>query len=295
MTWHQGETKSYVKLVKFARAWMLLGLMSLLGLAVSPLALADDAQPCDNATIAAVAHWAGIKGKLVSWNEHDGLIAAAACKAMPNSPDTTIAAVAFDTNHEGPNPNPGEGHKEQIIALVEAGKVVAANRSTIEEDAGTAVGSYRVDTAPYLLSKDVRAFGVVFHSDARGASCPDANVENELTLWIREGDRLRAVFGANLDGWIDIDQTSCMIDATSGRTETAHMTVAMEKTASHGFADIAITAHVTRSQWKDHQEAAPVKRTSRKVLKYDGRSYGVDMFRNFWYPSDCPKDSICAP
>lgn len=28
------------------------------------------------------------------------------------------------------------------------------------------------------------------------------------------------------------------------------------------------------------------KRTKRVVLKYDGKSYGVDMFRNFWYPHE---------
>lgn len=254
----------------------------MLALAIAPLAHADDTQPCDEGTIAAVARWAGIKGKLVSWDEQGGLVAAAACKDMPNAPGTTIAAIAFDTNHEGPGGD--SGSKAQVIALVEAGKVVAADRSVIEEDALTAVGSYRIDTAPYRLSPDVRAFGVVFTSSARGASCPDASAENELTLWIREGDRLRAVMGTNLEGWTSVEGTACGAGMGDARSESAHMTIAVEKTSSHGFADLSITAHITQTQRKNNEYADTGKRTARTVLKYDGKSYGSDMFRNFWYP-----------
>ncbi|SFS04387.1 hypothetical protein SAMN05216570_1846 [Dyella sp. OK004] len=256
--------------------------IALLALAIAPLAHADDAQPCDDGTIAAVARWAGIKGKLVSWDEQGGLIAAAACKAMPNAPGTMIAAIAFDTNHEGPGGD--SGSKVQVIALVEAGKVVAADRSVIEEDALTAVGSYRIDTAPYQLSPNVRAFGVVFTSSARGASCPDANAENELTLWIRDGDRLRAVMGTNLDGWTRVEGTACSAGTGDARSESAHMTIAVEKTSSHGLADLSITAHITQTQRKNNEYSDTGKRTARTVLKYDGKSYGIDMFRNFWYP-----------
>jgi len=256
-----------------------LWLLSFFAVAFTPPAHADDAQPCDSGTIEAVARWAGVKGKLVSRDEQGGLIVAAACKAMPNAPGTMIAAIAFDTNHEGRFPD--EGNKLQIIALVEAGKVVAANRSTVIEDAVTALGSYRIDTARYTLSKDVRAFGVVFNSGAHGASCSEANAERELTLWIREGERLRAIFGTNLYGWIIIDGEPCALEVNDVRTESARMTIAVEKTSSHGFADLSITAHVTQD------DLDTGKRTVRKVLKYDGQSYGINMFRTFWYPKEC--------
>lgn len=260
----------------------LIPLLSLFALSLAPVARADDEQACNGDTVAAVAHWAGVKGKLVSWEEDGGLIAAAACKAMPDAPQTTIAAVAFDTKHEGPGAD--DGSKLQVIALVEGGKVVAAERSTIEEDALTEVGHYRIDTAPYRLSADVRAFGVVFTSSARGASCPDASAEGELTLWIREGNRLRVVMGTNLDGWVSVEGTACGAGTGDARSESAHITIAVEKTSSHGFADLSLTAHITQTQRKDGNYADTGKRTARTVLKYDGKSYGIDMFRNFWYP-----------
>jgi hypothetical protein len=261
----------------------------LLALAITSLAHADDTQPCDDGTVAAVARWAAIKGKLTSWNEQDGLIAATACKAMPNAPQITIAAIAFDTNHEGPGAE--NGSKVQVVALVEARKVIAADRSTIEEDAMTAVGSYRIDTAPYLLSPDVRAFGVVFSSSARGPGCPDASAEDELTLWIRDSDHLRPVFGTNLEGWTSTDSMSCGGGMEGARSESAHVTIAVEKTASHGFADLSLTAHVTQTRLRSGQYVDEAKRTARTVLKYDGKSYGIDMFRNFWYPAVC---AVCS-
>lgn len=258
-------------------------LLILSALSVAPVARADDAQSCGGDTVKAVARWAGVKGKLVSWNEDGGLIAAEACKVMPTAPGTTIAAIAFDTRHEGPAGD--SGSKLQVIALVEGGKVVAAERSTIEEDALTAVGSYRIDTAPYRLSPEVRAFGVVFTSSARGPSCPDASADGELTLWIREGSRLHAVMGTNLDGWVSVEGTACSAGTSDARSESAHITVAVEKTSSHGFADLSLTAHITQTQRKNGDYADTGKRTARTVLKYDGQSYGIDMFRNFWYPT----------
>lgn len=256
----------------------------LLALLLAPWAHADDKQACDDDTVDAVAQWGGVKGKLVSWNEEEGgLIAAASCKAMPNAPATTIAAIAFDTKHQGFGTP--DGSKLQIIALVEAGKVVAAERSEIVEDAATMVGSYRIDTAPYVLAPGVRAFGVVFTSAARGPSCPDASADEELTLWLRDGKHLRAVFGSNLEGWVSAQGTACSAGSGDALSESAHMTIAVEKSASHGYADLSLTAHITQTQRKNGDYTDTGKRVARTVLKYDGTTYGIDMFRQFWYPT----------
>jgi hypothetical protein len=68
------------------------------------------------------------------------------------------------------------------------------------------------------------------------------------------------------------------------------MTIAVEKTSSHGFADLSITARVTQTLFKRDRDdlVTGKKRTVRKVLKYDGQSYGISMFRTFWYPKACP-------
>lgn len=117
----------------------------------------------------AVARWAGIAG---ATRGADQQVIASACKVMPNAPQTTIAAIAFDSLPKSKNPD--DSSKLQVVALVEGGKVVAAEQSIVEEDAATEVGpnSYRIDTAPYRLSRDVRAFGIVFTSSARGRAAP---------------------------------------------------------------------------------------------------------------------------
>lgn len=250
----------------------------------SASAHAADEQSCSAPTVAALARWAGISGKLASWSEDNGLIAATACKAMPDEPGTTIAIVAFDTHHVGQDSD--DGHLNQVVALVEGDTVVAAHRSVIEEDAATQVGSFRVDTARYQLAPDVRAFGTVFDSAARGPSCPDASTDNELTLWVREGKKLRPVFGTNLDGWISIDEDACGAGVEGSRSESTHMTVAIAQTATHGWADLVLTAHIARSRVTDEKDADLGKRTVRRIVKYDGKSYGIDMYRTFWYPNE---------
>lgn len=251
----------------------------------SPVAWATTSpQPCSDAAISAVARWAGVQGKLVSWDEKGGLIGAAACKPLPDAPGTTIAAIAFDTELEGPTQ--GDGNKLQVIALVEDGQVVAAHRSRIEEDATTAVGRYEIDTARYHLAPGVRAFGTVFYSHALGSRCGDANTSRELTLWVREGRQLRPVLGTNLWGWVSIVGTPCMMDEELQRSQEAELSLAVEKTSSHGFADLALSARVTEHEARHGTRSERRQRRVRTVLRYDGQSYGSDMFRTFWYPAE---------
>jgi hypothetical protein len=256
----------------------------LLALVSVPLAHAEEAEPCGDGTLATLAHWAGVKGKLIGREKPGGVVAAATCKPMPDAPNTIIAAVAFDTSHR----DPSQGNPvHQVIALIEDDKVVAAHRSVVMEDAHTVFGLYRIDTAPYILAPKVRAFGVEIDSGASGPDCPDAMASYDLTLWIREGEQLRPVFGTNRYGWVAADKLSCP-GVEGARGESASMTIAVEKTSSHGFADLSLTAHATHTQFMNGDIRHTGKRTVHTILKYDGTSYGVDMFRNFWYPHTSP-------
>ncbi|WP_321782714.1 multidrug ABC transporter ATPase [Burkholderia pyrrocinia] len=261
----------------------------LLALAAAPIVHAADSQPCGDDTVTAIARWAGIASARIATRDANRLVVASACKVMPNAPGTTIAAVAFDSLPKSKNPD--ESNKLQVVALIEGGRVVSAERSVVQEDAATEIGtnSYRIDTAPYRLSPDVRAFGVVFTSSARGPSCPDAAASEELTLWVREGNRIRPVFGTNLYGWVSSEGTACGPGTGDARSESARMTIAVEKTSSHGFADLSITAHITKTQRKDGDYSDTGTRTARTMVRYDGKTYGIDMFRNFWYPPSAMK------
>jgi hypothetical protein len=254
------------------------------------LVFADEGQPCPDETLAAVAGWAGFKGNPVPESRADsnGTVVASACKAMPDEPATTIVTVAFDL-HRGEPPDQ-DGTKEQVVALLDrrSNRVVAGIRSTIEEDATTEVGenSYSIDTARYRLTPAIRAFGVVFDSDARGSSCGDADAGSELTLYTREGSVLRAVMGTNLHG--SVGTIACGHGPAS--FEEAEMSVSVEKTRTNGFADLAIIANVTetiRDDQDDYHDGTV--RSARTVLHYDGKSYGTDMFRTFWYSDSVKK------
>jgi hypothetical protein len=255
----------------------------LLALAAAPAVQAADNQPCGDDIVTAVARWADIASARIAARDTNRLVVASACKVMPNAPETTIAAVAFDSLPKSKNPD--ESNKLQVVALIEGDQVVAAEKSVVEEDAATEIGedSYRIDTARYQVSPDLRAFGVVFTSSARGASCPDADADEELTLWVREGNHIRPVFGTNLRGWVSVEGEACAPGVGDASSEEARMTIAVEKTLSHGFADLSITAHITKSQRKNGAYADTGKRTARTIVHYDGKTYGIDMFRNFWY------------
>jgi hypothetical protein len=231
-----------------------------------PNAYAEQERTCSDDVIATVARWAEISGDPAE------RVSAATCKVMPNAPQTTIAVVAFDIPSKKLWPD--QRAWLQAITLIENGKVVAGNRSTIEEDGLTAVGgySYRIDTARYQLSPAVRAFGVVFSSDVVWPGAAQAYAGGELTLWIRDKDRLQPVFGTNLYGAISLDRYGLR---SSENVIQASMTIGIEETSHHGFADLSITAHI---------EGYADKRIARTIVRYDGKSYGIDMFQNFWYP-----------
>lgn len=92
----------------------------LLALVLAPAAHAADNQPCDDAAITAVARWAGIASARIATRDADRLVIASACKVMPNSPQTTIAAVAFDSLPK--NENPGGNNKLQSSRLSKAAR-----------------------------------------------------------------------------------------------------------------------------------------------------------------------------
>jgi hypothetical protein len=254
----------------------------LLALAATPLAHANEAQSCDEPTVSAVSDWAHAEGDLVS---SFGTDTASACKPMPNAPDTTIAAMAFLL--KGADPTDREpGTKLQVVALLRHGHVVAGAREKVEEDATFQIYDYTIDTARYILAPGVRAFGVRVASSTSGPKCADNNADGYLTLWIRDGKQLRAVMATNLSGRHSVVGVPACSDG-DGVLEDADITVSVEKTTSHGFADLSLVATVNRSTYAGGKETKAPPRIVRDTLHYDGKTYGSDTFREFWY-GDAP-------
>ena len=190
------------------------------------------------------------------------LVASSDCKAMPDDPRITLAVVTWDDGHAK------DYTKGFVVAEVDeaAGRVVADLAGETYADASTPLGSgVRIDTAPYLLAPGVRAFGV--DMDQRVPRCADGGVEEERTLYVREGRRLRPVLLAQpmSGGWI--------VEGNCGDTEVKQrfdVTIAIGSHTSHGWHDLAITTAFTLS---DGEPSA--RKAERSHVAYDGRAYAA--------------------
>ncbi len=251
----------------------------LLGLASQ--AQAREAQPCAPHLLDAVARQLGHSGWVEPTYDVPGPFPAVACKPWPDDRGQTVIAMAYldpgDTAVEG------ERHPHLLLAKVDSrsGKLLERHDSEFEEDAAVAVGSDSLwlDTARYRLSPTVRAFGVVFHSVARGASCPDAGFDNLLTLVVPAGDgKLRPVLSTYLDQWRTLKGSVCSAEP-GFEQEVSQLTLALGPGRTNGFADLIVTSRVGDGEAEDGKPLRTVKRT----LRYDGRRYPLEEYSDFWH------------
>lgn len=77
---------------------------------------------------------------------------------------------------------------------------------------------------------------------------------------------------ANPNSTAFVTVTACGPDTSDLRSESARMTIAVEKTSHNGFADLSITAHVTKMESDGDNHPDADKRTVRTVVEYDGKS-----------------------
>jgi hypothetical protein len=239
--------------------------MLLLTLCVAPAARASDAvprrpQPCDAQTLAAVGKSLGQPNfRPRSVDSGDSSVVAAACKALPSDKRILLVAVAYEL--------PGQDSQDQkglLVAMLDtdAGKLVRSYKTTIGEDALTQLGadSLWLDTAPYLLAPDQRAFGLVFTSIASAPRSVEGWGNDELVLFVPEADALQPIFQIVLSWWHENDDGS-VISHTC--------TVGVGDRASQGRKDLVVneTIEVTAADGK----ASSQKR--HHLARFDGSVY----------------------
>lgn len=214
-------------------------------------------------------------------------IVSRACRIWPFDPTLELAAVAYPTSAED---RMGERALRLVVAVLDArdARLLSSGQTDLDEDAAFALAEDGVllDTARYDLARGVRAFGVVLRNSAPGPSCPDARANDEMTLYVRDGERLRPVFSSHLDFWARVEGEPCSW-ARDQRlvTEDARFTIAVLPTTHHGFADLRVQAHVTRTEaitGSDRDQVA--QRRDSRVLRYDGARYDTRVLQNgfFW-------------
>jgi hypothetical protein len=151
-------------------------------------------------------------------------------------------------------------------------KVLSSHREKIEEDTLVEFGerSLKLDTAAYRLSAEAVAFGLRFNSAAGGASCPEAGWEDELTLYAPAGARLKPVLHLAMRKYRALH--GCVGMSSEGTVlESADLSIGLEKTASHGYADLSVRAAIDGDA--SGKGKTPSSRVERRMLRYDGSQY----------------------
>lgn len=261
-------------------------------------ARAAEATPCDDAVLEAVAAHDGIADLRHAARDDDagpGLVVAEDCRIWPHAPDIRLAAFAWVRS--AAEVSPGERDLQLVVAMLDDdGRVLAEIRDDLPEDAVTRIeqGSLRLDTAAYDLAPGVRAIGLGIDSIAPGPSCPEGLADDELRLFVRDGGTLRQVLSVYREDWVQVSGSVCNAREASV-VESARISVGVEKTRSHGYADLRLIAAVERDETAAADPAADsavegppetrsTTRRASRVLHYDGRQYRPDGYNalHFW-------------
>ena len=242
---------------------LILAALPLLGASLLPLAAqGETTNYCATRIAVAVAKNADIR-----YHDAD----AATCKSAPADPATTLAALAY--------PADATQTKTLVVAVVDArtARVVRRYQQEVTEDSAVMVGadSLSLDTAPYQLAPGVRAFGLRFNSDARGASCADGIWRDELTLFVPDGAELRPVLRglAMSRSWA---RKGCF--GNGGGTleyDEATLSIALAPARSKGYADLEVSARIRRN-------GAGAAKVERVMLRYDGEQYRISGKAPWW-------------
>jgi hypothetical protein len=251
---------------------LFLALLPQLACAASAHEMAVGAQTdqiCPASTLLTIGRFLGLEGLDVRRSpDARGLVTAAACKKNPGKPDTAFAAVAYDTG--------SEDAKALVIVLLREsdGKVLAHYQGEVGEDAGMRVdpGSLWIDTAPYLLSAGVRAFGVDITSGYI-PHCGDGGSGATRTLYVQEGRQLRPIFSLTMSYWRFLrgGNSRCRgSDQDSEPTVIANtdLAIGLADTSTNGYRDLVVTA-VTSDDGEQHTH----RKLLRYTVRYDGREY----------------------
>lgn len=194
------------------------------------------------------------------------------CKPWPPSGGKTLAAVmAFEQGSDTSRRWTG------VLALVDArsARLLHSHSFKLEQDATTSVGdgSLRLDTAPYNLAPGVRALGLRYAADGPGASAANSYRGDELTLFVPDGRRLRAVLGLSMSLAEAI--TGCLGSCPDAVWDSATRTLAIGTPGPLGWNDLHVTATVTRDGPATDLSIDRKPQRKLQVYRYNGRHYEV--------------------
>lgn len=226
-------------------------------------AWAEGEQICSSNQLAA------IKTSLPSNTE----LTASACKTLPNQPEVTLISYIF--------PNNGEQNDDMSlpislwrVELFSQEQVRYRFEEVIEEDASIRIGSSSIwlDTAPYLLAKGERAFGVRLDI-GYGPSCADGYRSRFLHLFRKHNGTLQHIMnGAPMLHTYIRKGTPCSPGAIDLERGVSYIQVLPGM--SNGLHDLRIvTKAKTETVQQDGSTQTSSQRTLSTTLRFDGHEY----------------------
>jgi len=198
-------------------------------------------------------------------------------KALPNSKTETALVIPKLVSE-----NEEYGYVIDAIVVVvnnQTGKIVqrSEGENFLEADA-VMISGFTIDTAPYMLSKDVRAFGV--RVNYRNASYPNPYYKTDLILYVREGNKLRSVFGYYE---VSAENGERGSDECNAQRRMLEATIAIDTESSNGFFHLIIKENVSMIISKsdgagDCEETTTETHERKTILYYNGKTYnfGID-------------------
>lgn len=190
-------------------------------------------------------------------------------KVLPYAPTQTVMAI--------PKLVSEDDHLftvDLILVVVnnQSGKIIQkfTEENYLHSDA-IYVSGITIDTAPYLLSKTIRAFGIRVHYS--GSSRPNPYGEDFLSLYVQEGSILRRVLKDEVVGIYHGEwDTNC-----SGEFHDTKCIVSFETEMSNGYFNLVLkyktSSTVNEPVNGDCKEKLIGKLEKKSVFYYNGKSY----------------------
>lgn len=163
---------------------------------------------------------------------------------------------------------------DAIVLVVnnQTGKIIQKFKSenSLFSDA-VYISSIAIDTAPYMLTKDVRAFGI--RVNYAGSSRVNPYEEVHLSLFVQEGNSLRRVLTEEM-----VERSNGEWDGNcAGEFHARKSILSFETEATNGYFNIVIKEHSTITISEEIngecEEKITEKRDKKIVFYYNGKSY----------------------
>lgn len=192
-------------------------------------------------------------------------------KALPHAKTQTVMVVPHLIDE---NETEGIFTLDAIIVVVnnQTGKIIQKYKEDnfIFSDA-TYLSGFTIDTAPYMLTKEIRAFGI--RAQFYGSSNANPYSEVQLSLFVQEGNSLRKVLKEQV---IESSSGEWNTDC-NGRFHNMKSWILFETGASKGYFNLVIKER----SWIESNEKIKGecekkitdKQEKKKILHYDGELY----------------------